>query len=242
MTTTYQTLNVSTFCKEILISWQKIKKYTAPPAHQIIHNNKNIKVNNKSIFSNALYQADIVYVKDLYNENGKLNMEQFRLLDLNFTHYLEYESIINNTPRNWRHDVGNVMERQGPLEKEIELPIGTNRKQLQKMSSKDFYNLLLHTEYPIGAQKLRTKFNLNVSEISKVIALPYVTTKDNKLRELQFKLIHNILFTKFKLLRIGKVDSSLCAFCSSDIETIDHLFITCQVYNSTILVRTIQIH
>ena len=89
--------------------------------------------------------------------------------------------------------------------------------------------MLLHTEYPIGAPKLRTKFNLNVSEISKVIALPYVTTKDNKLRELQFKLIHNILFTKFKLLKIGKVDSSLCAFCSSDIETIDHLFITCQI-------------
>ena len=48
-----------------------------------------------------------------------------------------------------------------------------------------------------------------------------------KLHEFQFKILNKILYTSDLLYKIGKVVSSLCDFCQSDLETIEHLLFHC---------------
>ena len=70
------------------------------------------------------------------------------------------------------------------------------------------------------------KLNATEKQVEETFNFPYNVTKDHKLREIQL-ILHNILYTKTKLLKIGKVESSLCSFCSSSPETLEHLFVYC---------------
>ena len=49
-------------------------------------------------------------------------------------------------------------------------------------------------------------------------------TLNSRLREFQFKLIYNILYTKHHLFRFGLVSTNLCSFCEKEEETYKHLF------------------
>ena len=43
----------------------------------------------------------------------------------------------------------------------------------------------------------------------------------------QFKILNDILFTNSRLAKIGLIQSDLCTFCNTGVETIDHLFFYC---------------
>ena len=49
-------------------------------------------------------------------------------------------------------------------------------------------------------------------------------TKPPDLIELDFKVLHNVIFTNEKLFRFGKIDSPLCCVCQVEIETLQHIF------------------
>ena len=45
----------------------------------------------------------------------------------------------------------------------------------------------------------------------------------------QYKVLHNILYVKKMLFKLGKVTSLLCSFCKLHDETMMHLFYTCLI-------------
>ncbi len=51
----------------------------------------------------------------------------------------------------------------------------------------------------------------------------------NKLRSFQFKLLHRILYFNNRLFKCKLSCSSLCDFCSEDIDSIEHRFLFCRV-------------
>ena len=59
----------------------------------------------------------------------------------------------------------------------------------------------------------------------------YKGLKDFHDSDLDFKLLHNILFTNCKLYIMKLVDSPLCTFCKDQTETVMHLFVDCRVIN-----------
>ena len=65
-----------------------------------------------------------------------------------------------------------------------------------------------------------------------IYSLPFVVTHDTKTREFQYKLLNNIVFTNEKLFRFKMIDSPLCAFCQTEVESPEHLFFHCNVTKS----------
>ena len=75
----------------------------------------------------------------------------------------------------------------------------------------------------------------------KIYSIPFIATIESKLRAFQFKINHNIFYTNEKLHKMnyknvsedGTVTPILpkCTFCEMDIETLEHLFISCQYVN-----------
>ena len=47
----------------------------------------------------------------------------------------------------------------------------------------------------------------------------------------QFKLLNDILYINYRLAKIGLIQSDLCTFYNTTVETIDHLIFFCCVYS-----------
>ena len=55
-----------------------------------------------------------------------------------------------------------------------------------------------------------------------VYSLFFRTTLESKLREFQFKILNSIVFANEKLFRFGMADSPSCAFCQTEVESVEH--------------------
>ena len=62
-----------------------------------------------------------------------------------------------------------------------------------------------------------------------IYSLPFTVTIETKIREFQYKLLNNIVFTNEKFFRLKMIDSPLCTFCKRQIESIEHLFFYCNM-------------
>ena len=66
----------------------------------------------------------------------------------------------------------------------------------------------------------------------KIYSLPFVVTIETKIREFQYKLLNDIVFTNEKLFRFKMIDSPLCSFCKKDVESLEHLLFHCNFVES----------
>ena len=76
------------------------------------------------------------------------------------------------------------------------------------------------SQIPLTAQqKITDKYSDTVINWKKVDSLPFRTTLDSKLREFQYKILNNIVFTNDKLFHFGLSHSPNCTFCSEEPES-----------------------
>ena len=68
--------------------------------------------------------------------------------------------------------------------------------------------------------------------MEKCFSLSFRTTLESKLREFQFKILNRIVFTNEKLFRFGLAESPSCAFCQTEVESVEHLLFSCRVSSS----------
>ena len=85
---------------------------------------------------------------------------------------------------------------------------------------------------PSAQKKLKLKFPDLSLEWKEICSLPFSVTHDTKIREFQYKLLNNIVFTNEKLFRFKMINSPLCAFCQTEVESPEHLFFQCNVTKS----------
>ena len=57
----------------------------------------------------------------------------------------------------------------------------------------------------------------------------YKITNHGKYRSFQYKMLHRVVILNEKLYKWGKVDSPLCTICQKETETVNHIFLECQI-------------
>ena len=60
-----------------------------------------------------------------------------------------------------------------------------------------------------------------------IYCIPFSVTKDTKLQDFQYKLIHRILITNSFLYKCGLKETELCTFCTETKESLVHIFWEC---------------
>jgi hypothetical protein len=60
-----------------------------------------------------------------------------------------------------------------------------------------------------------------------IYCIPFSVTKDTKLQDFQYKLIHRILITNPVLYKCGLKETELCTFCTETKESLVHIFWKC---------------
>ena len=75
--------------------------------------------------------------------------------------------------------------------------------------------------------------NIEKDDISYIFInkLPFIVTKDPKLCWFQYRLLHRILPTNVLLFKMKIKDTTSCAFCNTEEETLLHLFFHCNIVN-----------
>ena len=98
---------------------------------------------------------------------------------------------------------------------------------------------LLYSEFkavkqtpPTAKKKLKNKYPELAVDCKKIYSLPFVVTTDTKIREFQYKLLNDIVFTNEKLFRFKMIDSPLCSFCKKDVESLEHFLFDCTFVES----------
>ena len=78
-------------------------------------------------------------------------------------------------------------------------------------------------------EKLSAKYHHLTIDWKRVYLLSFRTTLETKLREFHFKILNRIVFTNEKLFRFDMAESDKCAFCQTDVESIEHLHFSCKI-------------
>ena len=230
ISTTLLKKTTNVFWKELYQNWNEFlcKRSTHTDIDEIVTQPlwSNPHLSDREFFVKEWYDLGLRWIKDIINENGEIR--PFQELKQNFKfngHFLTYAKLLDIIPKQWKRIVNTAKK---PINLDIQ------GKKLSDILSnhrpcKYFYNTLIANEIQPSAQaKWEEKIMNGKLQWKQYYTLPKKATKDIKLINFQFKILHRILPTNY-LLHLMKIKSNnLCTFCQCHVETIEHLFTECQ--------------
>ena len=102
---------------------------------------------------------------------------------------------------------------------------------LSGVPSKNLYEAFRNKKQvpPTAQTKLKEEFPHLSVDWKEIYSLPFTVTIETKIREFQYNILNNIVFTNQKLFKLKMIESPLCTFCKRETESLEHLFFNCYV-------------
>ena len=144
-------------------------------------------------------------------------------------------SVIYSMPAAWRLLIrtANIAPVLSPLPNTLAILINDILIPILDAFSKHIYRSFLAkkqtTPTAKDREKLSAKYHRLTIDLKRVYLLSFRTTLETKLREFQFKILNRIVFTNEKLFRFDMAESDKCAFCQTEVESIEHLLFSCKI-------------
>lgn len=227
---------VSKFCKDsfwsdVLKAWAKT--YFCYPdnptkiAAQVIWHNSYIKVAGKTMYISSAHRSGILFMYNIWNkiENRFLSYDHLTTVyGQNALTHLQYFGLISAIPKEWVRELKNTRF----IIESFTLPYENFNGKVthmvyDKLVSKQKLLLNLHTKW-------NTKLNINMPYelfLENFVRISHLTFS-TKMRNFQYRFLHQIIFCGNTLYKWKLIDSPLCTYCKEDYETIEHLFFACQ--------------
>jgi len=215
----------SVFWTSVISTWLRhnsIPQITTVP-NACLWNNPNVTYQNSVIFFENWALSGITYVGDILMNQGIKDFPAVRnIVQPTPGLYLEYivvRSAIDHYLRinnNYTDDI-----TQNNNDKLL-----FNNKPITK--AKDFREHITEEKYvvPISVNFWQNKFNVEIEPTHWNIAIN--VTNESRLRELHWKILHNIYPTNIILHKIGIEANDRCPFCPTEIDYIEHFFFKCK--------------
>ena len=231
----YLNAKLPKFYEDILLAWSQLKSkttenITSSPGIEVIWNNKHVKHINKSLFSKKFLQAGILYVEDLFDENGVLKSFQtwVDIGELTWNDYFFWVRLQSSIPKTWKQ---NILDDNQTVEDPLEIKWNGNNYPITKLTHKMIYDMFVTKIALTSPISKATISDLNVKEedeISLIYLLPHKTGVNNAIKELQYKILNKYLAVNVYLTKIKLKNSDLCSFGCNQQETVNHLFFSCE--------------
>ena len=97
-----------------------------------------------------------------------------------------------------------------------------------KAASRYYKSLCQSLTEPTSQKTWHRKLYVDVLPWEKLYMIPFKTTPEVKLRNFQYRILHRILPVNEALFKMKIIQSNLCTFCKSEVETLEHLFVECE--------------
>ena len=215
----------SQFYLELLQWWAEFREEFSSEncCHNIIWNNKDVRINNRPVFYKTFFEAGIVYVNDLLFELN--NIDSYNLISdrVRKTNFLIWAGL--------RHAIPSYLKTNNYSFVTSPLSLTINDKVFDVLikKSKDYYELLLSkkAQFPNNSLALKRDFDLSDDQLKKVFTLPHMVCSEPYVKAFQYKVLNSILYTNTKLCKIGFIADDKCSFCKSEPETLSHFLFDC---------------
>ena len=200
--------------------------------NEIIWNNRFICIDKKSVYRSDLVNLGIIKVGDLITDNN-LFFHEDPYVTISPEQCFFIMGVVHSLPLDWktiiRSSVCKNDKRPIPHTPYIKLNCGSFP--ISDVTSKQIYDSFLckKTNPSDSPTKNIRQYPDTIINWKKVYSLPFRTTLDSKLREFQYKILNNIVFTNDKLFRFGFSQSPNCTFCNEEPESLEHLLSCCKV-------------
>ena len=229
--------NCSLFFKSICNAWVDISSVKpcngSELQRHVVWFNRDIKCQGKVIFNEELYRRNINRVGQFYNNEEKrwYSFEEFENKYGNIPNFtfLHYASILKAIPKEWKHVMKNRCN---------EIRDSLVEKVKKGKPGKIIYQYILEkihvpTKNVLKWEKLLNRdFSNQLWE--QIIMYIYKVTNCTKLRWFQFRQINLVITTNVRRARWYPNISSNCYYCQKAEETIQHLFVDCEVIRKKI--------
>ena len=232
-------LSLSSFYLEALKYWKDLRDQCIINNDELIWNNKNILVNNFPVFYKNFSRIGINSLQDLFPISRETTAREafdfWVKKGLNKNCLTFYKFLVLRQVARVRR---NCLENANMYDNNENDPILIRSKHsdffrnVSIFKAKHYYNILKEITaitIPTRWTKLKSDFNLSDEDLESVYGLPFNTTNENKLREMQFKILNFIVATNCYLKKVKIKDNDLCDFCKIEKEDVYHLFYECNV-------------
>ena len=239
--------NNQTFWHNVLLTWCKYHYYEPQTQEeileQIIWYNSHLRVNNKVLVPKNKWvpNSEIMYISDIVDDFGRplpyIEVKEKFATELS---WLQYYNVISSIPPVWRAELVSANDFAEKPKITLERICGCAKP------SQYIYNFLIENVYNESTDRYAAKWferfgitTLTYDDYYKYHKNIVKITKVTKLRDFQYRLLLNKIFTNDLLYKWGKVESPICEHCN-DIQTPIHLLCLCdQSKNMWKYVKTI---
>ena len=85
---------------------------------------------------------------------------------------------------------------------------------------------------PSAQKRFQDQFPDVQFDWNEIYSLSLKVSLETKIREFQYTVLNNLVFTNEKLFKIKMIDSPQCTFCKNEIESLEHLLYSCEITRS----------
>ena len=217
----------SQYWKQALETWTEIKHATRKEKGEEINhslwNNTSIKCQGKVLLFQDWAKMGLSTIEDISDYEGNILPQEIieEKIGRSPKRMLEYITVKQAVKIFIRQKYNNILIRQN---KEKNCLLLSNQK---LVSARDFRQHITDLNYiePCAKTLWRRKYGIEINE--KYWTLPHSVSSESRIRELAWKIIHNIYPTRILLEKLGIADSNKCKFCPDRVEYVEHFFFHC---------------
>ena len=186
--------------------------------------NEKVKIANSVVNNNMFQQNNVYLVKHLMEDDMFLSYDDFiKKYNINID-FISYNCILRSIKKSYDFD---HLEN---LDKKYKYQPSLNIIMKSKKGATDIYQSFFTNDFESkGRDKWISLLGISSEQWNSAFYKLKFTTKDTKLRWLQFRILHNILTTNRSVSKYEEDQIDLCSFCSKHSETIQHLLYSCDV-------------
>ncbi len=199
---------------------------------QPLWNNEMFKYNGKTIFFKRWSQCNILYVKDLIDQDGNLlTLHRLSQTIQDKSNWLcEYKiikSILNK--RLLKFDTSNCHYTRHLIKRNFSFYTGFHN--IVDKRCKFFYDNMLFKKFekPCYQTILKREFSLEKEHWRNIYRNKIKQIYDKKVGEFNYKMLNNILCCNLYLHKCKLRASANCEHCQNDVENIKHLIFECNI-------------
>ena len=180
-----------------------------------------MRIDGKPIFYRSWYQCGVEKVEHLLDDSGN----NFRTYE-NFidrytikTNFTTYYGLLRAVKSKWKLSLL-ATQKQTPRRNWFNTE--------ENFSNAALHKIIVNYKFEPPSNETRIISNgIDPSELSSIYKWPFTVTKNVKLAMFQFKINHNIIYTKDKLKKANLTSDDLCYLCRKERHTLEHMLLRC---------------
>ena len=199
---------------------------------QPIWNNKLFKYNEKTLCYKNWIKSGILYVRELFDDNGFKEIDMFRNILMYKANWICEYNILKRVFNRYCEIFDTTRSKYINIKENIYFLFhGNICEHISDKKCRFFYHILLERKFikPHSERKWHADFNINFDVYgNKIYIQKIINIKDKEIAEFNYKLLHNLLNCNKQLSKWKVGQSNECPNCS-ELENIFHLLYSCDI-------------